>query len=108
MIRRPPRSTLFPYTTLFRSILTAKTEWEDLVEAMEAGADDYVSKPFKSYELRARLRAGQRMLELLELKEQIACYQQATASEQNPLPSRPHAAIPVSNPTATPSTIACK
>src|SRR2546430_5156134 len=26
MIRRPPRSTLFPYTTLFRSILTIKFE----------------------------------------------------------------------------------
>src|SRR5688572_31731650 len=26
MIRRPPRSTLFPYTTLFRSILEASTE----------------------------------------------------------------------------------
>src|SRR2546421_7191309 len=26
MIRRPPRSTLFPYTTLFRSIFTARTE----------------------------------------------------------------------------------
>src|SRR5689334_24005156 len=27
MIRRPPRSTLFPYTTLFRSEPTTKTEW---------------------------------------------------------------------------------
>ena len=105
---RRVRASNHPGGYVFILILTAKTEWEDLVEAMEAGADDYVSKPFKSYELRARLRAGQRMLELLELKEQIACYQQATASEQNPLPSRPHAAIPVSNPTATPSTIACK
>src|SRR2546430_3756677 len=26
MIRRPPRSTLFPYTTLFRSVLTAGSE----------------------------------------------------------------------------------
>src|SRR5256885_6523749 len=26
MIRRPPRSTLFPYTTLFRSLLAARTE----------------------------------------------------------------------------------
>src|SRR2546430_13570865 len=26
MIRRPPRSTLFPYTTLFRSLTTAPTE----------------------------------------------------------------------------------
>src|SRR2546425_9739949 len=31
MIRRPPRSTLFPYTTLFRSILlmAAATDWAD-------------------------------------------------------------------------------
>src|SRR2546430_16091424 len=27
MIRRPPRSTLFPYTTLFRSIEAARTRW---------------------------------------------------------------------------------
>src|SRR3712207_8696985 len=27
MIRRPPRSTLFPYTTLFRSKLTCKAYW---------------------------------------------------------------------------------
>src|SRR5256885_11723470 len=27
MIRRPPRSTLFPYTTLFRSDRTARTPW---------------------------------------------------------------------------------
>src|SRR5205809_2864050 len=27
MIRRPPRSTLFPYTTLFRSLSTARSGW---------------------------------------------------------------------------------
>src|SRR2546422_5672185 len=27
MIRRPPRSTLFPYTTLFRSVRRIKAEW---------------------------------------------------------------------------------
>src|SRR2546422_11564019 len=27
MIRRPPRSTLFPYTTLFRSLLRKRSEW---------------------------------------------------------------------------------
>src|SRR3712207_8489213 len=27
MIRRPPRSTLFPYTTLFRSVIMAVGEW---------------------------------------------------------------------------------
>src|SRR2546427_2965590 len=30
MIRRPPRSTLFPYTTLFRSLLAAgKKQWDE-------------------------------------------------------------------------------
>src|SRR3712207_8255895 len=33
MIRRPPRSTLFPYTTLFRSVLRG----EDVVEALARG-----------------------------------------------------------------------
>src|SRR5260221_9674645 len=28
MIRRPPRSTLFPYTTLFRSHLAVRAEWQ--------------------------------------------------------------------------------
>src|SRR5256885_10453847 len=31
MIRRPPRSTLFPYTTLFRSVLAAKRDVTDIV-----------------------------------------------------------------------------
>src|SRR3712207_7875804 len=30
MIRRPPRSTLFPYTTLFRSTFDARTSWTSL------------------------------------------------------------------------------
>src|SRR3712207_8431972 len=34
MIRRPPRSTLFPYTTLFRSFLY--THFEDICEIMKA------------------------------------------------------------------------
>src|SRR5256885_15804294 len=60
MIRRPPRSTLFPYTTLFRSIivLSARTDSIDKVEALDTGADDYVTKPFGMDELLARLRAA--------------------------------------------------
>lgn len=50
----------------YMMILTAKTTSEDLVAAMDAGADDYISKPIKSAELRARLRAGCRILELEE------------------------------------------
>ena len=47
-------------------ILTAKTGGDDLVTAMEAGADDSVADRFKSPELKARLRVGCRILELEE------------------------------------------
>jgi len=47
-------------------LLTGKTRTEDIVAGMDAGADDYVVKPFKSEELRARLRAAERILDLHE------------------------------------------
>ena len=38
-------------------ILTARGQWEERVEGIEAGADDYVVKPFHMMEIVARLRA---------------------------------------------------
>lgn len=38
-------------------ILTARDRWQDKVEGLEAGADDYLTKPFHIEELQARLRA---------------------------------------------------
>jgi len=38
-------------------ILTARTDWQDKVEALELGADDYLTKPFRLEELIARVHA---------------------------------------------------
>jgi phosphoserine phosphatase RsbU/P len=45
-------------------LLTAKSQIEDLVEGMEAGADDFIAKPFNQFELRVRIRAGERTIVL--------------------------------------------
>ena len=50
--------------------LTGRGEVEDVVEAMEAGADDYLCKPFARSELQVRVQAGARLVELnRELQE---------------------------------------
>ncbi|AZQ69433.1 fused response regulator/phosphatase [Silicimonas algicola] len=43
-------------------LLTARSESEVLAEGLESGADDFLSKPFNAVELRARLRAGERVV----------------------------------------------
>ncbi len=45
-------------------MLTARDRKEDAIEALDAGADDYLVKPFDSGELLARVRAGMRTLEV--------------------------------------------
>lgn len=45
-------------------LLTGKTERADLAEGMAAGADDFVTKPFAASELKARINAGLRILQL--------------------------------------------
>lgn len=45
-------------------LLTALGRKEDIITGLEAGADDYVTKPFDMQELHARIKVGQRIIEL--------------------------------------------
>jgi diguanylate cyclase (GGDEF)-like protein len=51
-----------PYVYIL--LLTARTQREDLLAGLESGADDYLTKPFDAQELHARLRVGQRIVDL--------------------------------------------
>ena len=53
---------LAPYIYLL--LLTSRDQKQDVVEGIEAGADDYLIKPFDPQELRARIHAGERIIEL--------------------------------------------
>jgi two-component system, cell cycle response regulator len=61
------------YTYLL--LLSSKSQREDLIEGLESGADDYLTKPFDQHELKVRLRAGTRIIdlqrELLSAREEL-------------------------------------
>jgi DNA-binding response OmpR family regulator len=61
-------------------LLTAKGQKDDIVEGLEAGADDYVTKPFDAATLRARLQVGERIVNLeTALAQKIREQQEALA-----------------------------
>jgi phosphoserine phosphatase RsbU/P len=51
-------------TPAYLILLTAKSEKEDVVQGLCAGADDYITKPFNRNELHARIKVGLRIAEL--------------------------------------------
>jgi diguanylate cyclase (GGDEF)-like protein len=67
-----------PYTYII--LLTSRNDKEDVVAGMDSGADDYLTKPFDRHELKVRLRAGTRIVELQEqlLNTREALREQAT------------------------------
>jgi two-component system cell cycle response regulator len=70
-----------PYTYLI--LLTSRESKADTVSGLEAGADDYITKPCDAEELKARLRAGQRILQL-----QDKLYHDARHDPLTQLPNR--------------------
>jgi two-component system, cell cycle response regulator len=68
---REKQHPIYPYILL----VTGKNDTQDVVRGLEAGADDFLSKPFDPTELRARLQAGKRILglqhELIQAREQL-------------------------------------
>lgn len=62
-------------------MLTSRGEVNDLAKAFESGADDYVVKPINSIELRARVRAGERIIQLKQtLSDKINALEDALAN----------------------------
>lgn len=59
-LRNRPEDAPYTYTIL----LTAKNRKDEMLEAMNAGADDFLAKPIDPLELRARLLVGKRIVDL--------------------------------------------
>src|SRR5256885_17241144 len=88
MIRRPPRSTLFPYTTLFRSVLTYDVDFEEITRARAEApllADLEVNLPH----LIKSLGSGERGAGSRKRKRSVVQFDPATngTAPRSPLPA---------------------
>jgi diguanylate cyclase (GGDEF)-like protein len=72
LCRKVRERNQIPYQYIL--LATAKDAKQDLVRGLEAGADDYLTKPFHKSELQARLRACNRILTLQD--DQIRAHEQ--------------------------------
>ncbi|MGM0417829.1 MAG: response regulator [Thermodesulfobacteriota bacterium] len=60
----------FSSTYIYIILLTSKSDIDDAISAFEAGADDYIIKPFNPKELNARITVGKRIIDLQDKYEQ--------------------------------------
>jgi diguanylate cyclase (GGDEF)-like protein len=65
---------------LYVILLTAKSRVDDIVRGLDAGADDFLSKPILSTVLKARVRAGARMLEMERQLQQLSQHDPLTGA----------------------------
>jgi diguanylate cyclase (GGDEF)-like protein len=63
-------------------LLTSLNRKEDVIEGLEAGADDYLTKPFDRHELRMRVQAGARIVELQDSLRQRVRELEAAVAER--------------------------
>src|SRR5258707_10239353 len=82
MIRRPPRSTLFPYTTLFRSegvrYLSLRLEDDSFIHFVETAADDGSNvipslSAFKAFQSGIRERRSEEHTSELQSRQYLVC-----------------------------------
>ena len=70
-------------TPTYIILLTARDQEDDIVAGLDAGADDYITKPFGNSELRSRVNVGRRMIALqnalLEKEKLQAVFEMAGA-----------------------------
>jgi len=57
---------------IYLIFLTANSNKEDVIKGLEAGADDYITKPFNDLELKFRVKNGERILDLENRIMQLA------------------------------------
>ncbi len=71
-------------------MLTSKTEKAEIIAGLDAGANDYLAKPFDPGELRARVEVGRRMIEMQDelVRSREAIEHQANHDPLTELPNR--------------------
>src|SRR3712207_1101387 len=83
MIRRPPRSTLFPYTTLFRSGMDELSEDDKRIVARARRLQRFMSQPFAVAEQFTGIPG-----KYVKLEETISSFERLVAGEFDTLPEQ--------------------
>src|SRR5579871_4431665 len=80
LIRHIRQSVSGPFVYII--LLTARSQKQDIIAGLEAGANDFVTKPFDRGELRVRVQAGER---IIKLEQTLAAQNKALREAQTAL-----------------------
>src|SRR3712207_7116349 len=102
MIRRPPRSTLFPYTTLFRSSGAQEISRKDFEQSIERSVDVVIPFEPKAAAQSAKLGRSEEHTSELQSRQYLVC--RLLLEKKKPYtcaPSDAHAPPPRTHPTSS-------